>query len=165
MELDMPKKIIIDHDRCTGCCICAQVCSLVKTGTFNPAAARIRIVDREDTGVTVPVVCQHCAEPVCLPSCPEDAIRRIAETGVVSIDPDLCVSCTVCRQVCPYGGPVYSSPEKQVVLCDHCGGDPACVSACPTDALSYEECAADAVKRLAGLGEIRKTLVRKERRR
>lgn len=158
----MPKKIIIDHDRCTGCCICAQVCSLVKTGAFNPAASRVRVVDREDTGVTVPVVCQHCAEPVCLPSCPQGAISRNAETGVVSIDPDLCVNCAVCRRVCPYGGPAYSPPEERVVLCDYCGGDPACVPACPTGALSFEECAADAGKRLAGLGGIRKALVGEE---
>lgn len=161
----MPKKIMIDHARCTGCFICGQACSLVKTGTFNPAASRIRIVDWEDTGVTVPVVCQHCAEPVCLPSCPGGAISRDAQTGVVRIDQSLCINCTVCRQVCPYGGPVFSAAERRVVICDHCGGESTCVSVCPTGALSFGECAADAEQRLTGLGEIRKTLIRKERRR
>lgn len=160
----MPKKIIIDHNRCTGCLMCAQACSLVKTGTSNPAAARIRIVDWEDTGVTVPIVCQHCAEPICLPACPEGAISKDLQTGIVSIDPDRCVSCTICRKVCPYAGPVYSVPEKQVILCDFCGGDPACVIVCPTEALLYEDYRTGAPgRRLEAMAEARDTVVRKER--
>ena len=159
----MPKEIIIDHNKCTGCFICGQACSLVKTGTFNPAAARIRIVDWEDSGVTNPIVCQHCTEPVCLPACPEGAIRQDPQTGVVSIDPELCINCTICRKVCPYAGPVFSPIEKQVVLCDHCGGEPTCVSVCPTGALQYVEYVlGDAKQRLSAMGEIRKALIKKE---
>jgi len=161
----MHKKIIIDHSKCTGCFMCGQACSLVKTGTFNPAAARIRIVDWEDSGVTVPIVCQHCAEPVCLPACPQEAISKDLQTGIVSIDSEQCINCTICRNVCPYAGPVFSPIEKQVVLCDHCGGEPTCVSVCPTGALRYVECEiGDERDRLSAMGEIRKTLIRKERR-
>lgn len=162
----MQKKIVIDHDRCTGCMICSQACSLVKTGTINPASARIRIVDWEDTGVTVPVVCQHCAEPVCLPACPEGAISQDRETGVVRIDSKTCISCQECRKVCPFGGPVFSPFEKQVLLCDHCGGEPTCVIVCPTAALLYQEHeTADGGQRLAGMSEARRTLRKKEGRR
>lgn len=161
----MAKKIVIDTDKCTGCYMCGQACSLVKTGTFNPAAARIRVVDWEESGVTVPVVCQHCKEPVCLPACPEGAISKDSQTGVVHIDKDLCVNCAVCRQVCPYAGPVYSFSEGQVVLCDHCGGDPVCVNVCPTGALQYRELNDAEEERLAGIGEVRKTLIKKERNR
>jgi Fe-S-cluster-containing dehydrogenase component len=162
----LSKKIIIDHNKCTGCFMCGQACSLVKTGTFNPAASRIRIVDWEDSGVTVPIVCQHCAEPVCLPSCPEGAISCDTHTGMVRIDPELCTNCTTCRKVCPFAGPVFSAPEKQVLLCDHCGGEPTCVEVCPTGALLYREYVInDAGQRLTAMGEIRKTLIQKERRR
>jgi Fe-S-cluster-containing dehydrogenase component len=160
----MSKKIIIDHNKCTGCLMCGQVCSLVKTGMFNPASSRIRIVDWEDSGVTVPVVCQHCAEPVCLPSCPVEAISRDSKNGVVSIDPELCINCSSCRQVCPFGGPVFSATEKQVHLCDLCGGEPSCVDVCPTEALLYQEYDMDdGGQRLAAMVEIRKTLIKKER--
>ena len=161
----MNRKIIIDHTKCTGCYICGQVCSLVKTGTFNPAASRIRLVDWENTGETVPIVCQHCAEPVCLPSCPEGAISRDVETGVVSIDPDRCTNCFMCKKVCPYGGPTFSAPEKRIVLCDLCGGEPACVIVCPTEALSYQEHdLQDPGQRLTAMEKTRETLLKKERR-
>jgi len=164
LEDAMLKKIIIDHSKCTGCLMCGQACSLVKTGTFNPAAARIRIVDWEDSGVTIPIVCQQCAEPVCIPACPQGAISKDSQTGIVRIDRDLCINCTICRQVCPYAGPVFSSIEKQVVLCDQCGGEPVCVSVCPTEALQYLEWEmGDAGQRLLAMAEIRKTLTRKER--
>ena len=165
----MSKKIIIDHNKCTGCYMCGQACSLIKTGTFNPAASRIRIVDWEDSGITVPVVCQHCAEPVCMPACPKGAIRKDAATGLVSIDEELCVNCRVCRSVCPYAGPVYSPNEKQVVLCDHCGGKPTCVGVCPTSALLYGDVGLPGEKQTSGdktwiaaLGMIRETIVKKE---
>lgn len=160
----MTKRIVIHVDQCTGCLMCAQACSLAKTGTINPAAARIRVVDWEDSGVTVPIVCQHCAEPVCLPACPAGAIGRDPASGTVRIDPELCTNCSTCRKVCPYAGPVWSPPEKQVVLCDLCDGAPQCVSACPTAALEYRDCAAGDAGRLAAMGAIRQTLVKKERR-
>ena len=161
----MPKTIIIDHDKCTGCLMCAQACSLVKTGTFNPAAARIRIVDWEESGATDPIVCQHCAEPVCIPACPESAISKDPAGGIVRIDPEACINCATCRKICPYAGPVYSAIEKRVVLCDHCGGEPTCVSVCPTGALQYEEYEpGETGARLRAIGEIRSTVIKKERR-
>ena len=158
----MSKTVIVDHDKCTGCLMCAQACSLVKTGTFTPAASRIRIVDWEDSGITNPIVCQHCSEPVCLPACPEGAIGKDPRSGIVSIDSALCINCTVCRKVCPYAGPVFSSVEKQVVLCDLCGGEPTCVGVCPTGALQYLEYKPGEVGgRLAAMGEIRSTVMKK----
>lgn len=162
----MPKTLIIDHDKCTGCLMCVQACSLVKTGTFNPAASRIRIVDWEASGVTNPIVCQHCSEPVCLPACPEGAISKDPGSGVVRIDPEACLNCTICRKVCPFAGPVYSPVEQRVVLCDHCGGEPTCVNVCPTDALQYlEYVPGEAGARLQAMMEIRSTVAKKEHRR
>ena len=155
----MPKKIIVDHEECTGCLMCVQACSLVKTGSFNPASSRIRIVDWEARGVTVPVICQHCAEPICMPACPEEAISKDLQTGVVSIDPELCTNCTVCRRACPYAGPVFSAPEKKVLLCDYCGGTPTCVNVCPTEALHYQDYETGSPgQRLTAMEEVRNNL-------
>ena len=159
----MPRKILIDHEKCTGCYMCGQICSLVKTGTFNPGASRIRIVDWEESGVTVPILCQHCEEPVCIAACPEEAIKKDPQTGVVSIDQERCRVCSNCRKACPYGGAVYSAPEKKVFLCDLCEGEPACVSVCPTGALQFSEITEEAgTRRLKGLCTARDTLVKKE---
>jgi ferredoxin len=58
---------------------------------------------------------------------------------------------------------VYSPVEKKVVLCDHCGGEPTCVSVCPTGALQYLEYKpGEAGERLVAMGEIRNTVKRKE---
>ncbi len=141
--------------------MCVQACSLEKTCAFNPAASRIRIIDWEKSGETMPILCQHCVEPVCLPACPEAAISRDPQTGVIRIDPDLCISCKTCRSVCPYAGPVYSATEKQVVLCDLCDGEPACVGICPTDALRFAACTP--AESAAAMAEARKHLVKKER--
>ena len=160
----MSKKIVVEFEKCTGCFMCGQAWSLVKTGIINPAAARIRIVDQEASGVTVPVICQHCLEPVCLPVCPANAISKDSQTGVVRIDPEACTNCATCRKVCPFAGPVFSAIENKVVLCDHCGGEPICVSVCPTDALHYRDCPPGAVdERLSAMSVARKTIAKKER--
>lgn len=157
----MGKHILVKADLCTGCMICAQVCSLTKTKTINPARSRVRIIDWERNGLTVPVVCQDCVEPLCVPCCPVGAVQQDQESGLVRIDTGLCTNCRMCMQACPYGGPILDPVERQVHLCDHCGGRPACVSNCPTGALVYseldEECRA---VRQRGLGEIRRSLIR-----
>jgi anaerobic carbon-monoxide dehydrogenase iron sulfur subunit len=154
----MGPQILVEARLCTGCMICAQVCSLTKTRTCNPTRARIRVVDWERSGVTVPIVCQDCAEPVCVPCCPEGALQRDAASGRVSLDADACTGCRICMRICPYGGPVWDPVDQRVRLCDHCDGHPACVGACPTGALTYGT--VDAEARQRGLGEIRRCLVK-----
>jgi len=39
------------------------------------------------------VPCQHCFEPECIVSCPEEAISKDPETGIVCIDKDSCTGC------------------------------------------------------------------------
>ena len=157
----MGKRIIVEPELCTGCVICAQVCSLTKTRTCNPTRARIRIIDWELDGATVPVVCQDCAEPVCMTCCPSGAIGQDPQSGLVGIDKELCTNCRTCARVCPYAGPVWDPVERQVFLCDHCDGRPACVPSCPTGALAYGEVEDDAggVRR-RGMAAARKSLIR-----
>ena len=156
----MRKTILIDFDKCTGCMMCTMACSLAKTESFNPARSRIGIVNWETNGLIVPVMCQHCEEPVCMFSCPVDAISKDENNGLVRIDRQTCINCKICRQVCPYGGPSWDPIAREVVLCDHCEGKPACVDVCPCDVLKYVEVDKDNVSiRLRGMTEIRKSII------
>ena len=152
--------IVIDNNKCAGCSICALACSFDKTNTFNPARSRIRIVNWEEQGKIVPIMCQHCEEPVCVACCPADAMSRNEETGIVEIDRQTCIDCNICRKICPVGGPSLDPISGEVVLCDLCGGKPACVEACPTGALQYVRADRDSIpKRLETKGEIRESIV------
>jgi len=131
------KYLVVDYQKCTGCRLCALACSLEKTGTCNPARARIRVADWEEKGFIVPIVCQDCAEPICMNACKEKAIIRDVETGAITIDRSRCTNCKICMQVCPFGGPSFDPAAREVVLCDHCSGNPACTDVCTRGALRY----------------------------
>ena len=159
----MKRKIFVHSERCTGCMICMMACCFRKSNTFNPARSRIRIINWEEKGAIVPILCQHCEEPVCLPCCPVEAISKDVETGLVEINRDICINCNMCRKACPFGGPSLDPVAEEVVICDLCKGDPACVSTCPTAALEYTEVdSSSLVNRRKGMGEIRKTVLKLE---
>ena len=96
----------------------------------------------------------HCVDPVCMIGCPTGAIHRNVEQGVVVINDDTCIGCGTCANSCPYdnirlveirnlrGQPVLDPQTQMPILkatkCDLCYtqlGGPACVRACPHDAL------------------------------
>jgi phenylglyoxylate dehydrogenase beta subunit len=49
------------------------------------------------------------------------------------------VNCQLCTLACPYGGITYNTLTDQVMKCNFCDGDPACVKACPRGALVLKE--------------------------
>lgn len=136
----MGKILIIDHTKCTGCKRCEIYCSLTKTGTCNPARSRIRVISWEEEGINIPTTCLQCQEPLCMMVCPVAAIKRNEETGILSIDAELCIGCKMCLMVCPFGAPFIDMAEDgKAFICDQCLGEPVCVRACPTEALQYIE--------------------------
>ena len=156
----MKQFILIDHCKCTGCDMCGMACSFSKTNVFNLASSRIKIIRREESGLTMPMMCQHCAEPVCVACCPLEAMSKDEHTGLVDINRQTCNNCKICRMVCPFGGPSLEPIAGEVVICDHCGGDPACVNICPTGALQYvPSYKHNTIGRRKAMGEIRKLIV------
>lgn len=131
--------ITVDVEKCTGCRTCEVVCSLKNYGECNPSRARISIVRDERDGLisTIPVVCQQCAEPLCLELCPAQAISRDPQTNAVVVGEEKCIGCRTCVQVCPYGAPFVDPRTGTSQKCDLCGGDPTCVKWCPNDALHF----------------------------
>ena len=115
---------------CTGCRICEIMCSLSKTGVINRYRARIR-VSASDEGIHSPIICRHCKKPPCLVMCPiTGAMYMDSTTGAVVIDDSKCIGCLACVEACPFGA-IQVGPEKEILKCDLCNGDPICTKYCP----------------------------------
>ncbi len=108
-------------------------------------------INGEETELTIPRRCMHCANPPCVKLCPWGAAQQL-ENGISRIDSDICLGGSKCRQVCP-----WSIPQRQtgtglyldilpsmagngvMYKCDRCydrvaqGESPACIEACPED--------------------------------
>jgi anaerobic dimethyl sulfoxide reductase subunit B (iron-sulfur subunit) len=92
---------------------------------------------------TVSIACVHCVEPVCMEVCPEGAISKRSEDGVVVVDRDKCTGCRTCLEECPFEAPAFGLDEK-MQKCDLCVNEidfktesPPCVETCPTNALVF----------------------------
>lgn len=134
--------IKVDISRCTGCRRCETTCAFVHTGRVSNRLARIKVLNIYETGIDGPVVCAQCQERTCLQSCPEQAISIGAE-GQVYVSPTVCKLCGVCQKSCPIGA--IEIFDDLVFVCDLCGGEPRCVSACTEAALSYQPGSAESV--------------------
>lgn len=130
--------LTLEPARCTACMACELACSFTKERAFSPALSRIRVVQVYELGVNVPIVCVNCREAPCIQSCPSEAILRDEALGNVYITPELCSACGECVEACPYGA-VHLPPGRDLALmCDLCGGEPACAPSCLYGALRYE---------------------------
>ena len=141
--------MLIDMDRCTRCDDCVRACAA--THDNNPRFIR---QGPEASGVMVASACMHCVDPVCMIGCPTGAIHRENIEGLIRIDSNTCIGCSVSANSCPYGTiqmvalhdeeglPIVTedtgAPIRRATKCDLCiaqPGGPACVNACPHDAL------------------------------
>ena len=94
----------------------------------------------------ISLACNHCENPVCLSGCPAKAYVK-DESGVVIHYPERCMGCGYCTWRCPYDAPKINESKGYIEKCHFCyqrkeeGIDPACVTACPTGAISivYED--------------------------
>jgi anaerobic dimethyl sulfoxide reductase subunit B (iron-sulfur subunit) len=87
--------------------------------------------------------CNHCVMPACFAVCPVSAITKDADTGVVTIDTEVCIGCKECVTACPYSVPQFFDELNVANKCDFCqdllaeGENPICVDACPQFALDW----------------------------
>ncbi|HKL10143.1 MAG TPA: 4Fe-4S dicluster domain-containing protein, partial [Clostridia bacterium] len=88
--------------------------------------------------------CMHCADAPCVMACPTGALTKNKEDGRVYVDKSKCIGCRMCLQVCPFGIPQYGEDDL-MQKCNLCMSrlkdekEPACVAACTTKALTYDE--------------------------
>jgi molybdopterin-containing oxidoreductase family iron-sulfur binding subunit len=101
--------MLIDTTKCArGCTDCVDACN-VENGLGQPTrstdARWIRKIEIKEvkTGreASVPVMCQHCAEPPCVDVCPTGASFKRAD-GIVLVDRHTCIGCRYCMMACPY---------------------------------------------------------------
>jgi Fe-S-cluster-containing dehydrogenase component/CRP-like cAMP-binding protein len=147
--LNGTKSMVIDMDRCTRCDDCVRACASTHDG--NPRFLRHGpIIDN----LMIANACMHCIDPVCMIGCPTGAIHRTSFGGEVVINPGTCIGCGACAANCPYDsirmvevrsktGEFLVDEDFQPILkatkCDFCveqTSGPACMNACPHDALS-----------------------------
>lgn len=131
----MANQLFANPDLCTGCNRCTYICSAVKTGAFQPTAARLQISNFPHRGYSVPNICFQCPKADCMDACPTKAFSRTAD-GTVVIDPAACIACGSCAAACTYGM-VGLDGAGIAYKCDACGGSPACARECPSGALFY----------------------------
>ncbi|MEK8023528.1 MAG: DmsC/YnfH family molybdoenzyme membrane anchor subunit [Candidatus Hydrogenedentota bacterium] len=134
---------------CIGCECCVVACNEQNN---NPASVNWRRVG-EIEGGTWPTTnrlylsmgCNHCIDPSCLSGCPTDAYFKDSGTGIVRHHADSCIGCQYCIWNCPYGVPQFNADRGIVTKCDMCharlseGQEPACVQACPEEAIRIEK--------------------------
>jgi len=101
--------MLIDSTKCaSGCTDCVKACNAENglTGGTRPTDAQwIRKIEIKEvkTGRTqsLPMMCQHCAEPPCVDVCPTGASFKRAD-GIVLVDRHSCIGCRYCVMACPY---------------------------------------------------------------
>jgi Fe-S-cluster-containing hydrogenase component 2 len=135
----MAKVLVIDYEKCTGCRICEQVCTVKHAGVVNPARSRIKIIKWEQEGRYVPMACQQCESAPCQAICPVKAISRDESLNRVMVDYDICIGCRMCVAICPFGGMSFDPIAQKVIKCDFCDGDPLCAKFCEVNAVQYAD--------------------------
>ena len=84
----------------------------------------------------LPRICNHCSNPACLAACPNKAIYKREEDGLVVIDQERCRGYRYCVKACPYGKVYFNLQTQKSEKCIGCyprvekGEAPACVKQC-----------------------------------
>ncbi len=147
--------MLIDTTQCeSGCDDCVTACRKengwpeAKTSTDVQWIRKIEI-KQISTGkqVSLPMMCQHCANPPCVDVCPTAASFKRAD-GIVLVDKHRCIGCRYCMMACPFKArsfvhepvedhdstmPRGQGTVESCTLCVHRvdkGIRPACVEAC-----------------------------------
>jgi formate dehydrogenase iron-sulfur subunit len=156
--------VLVDLVRCMGCRACQVAC---KAWNDNPGEmtlclgcydnppgfsvdtwSLIQFNEVEYNGdlhwVFAKRQCMHCLHPACVSACPVQALHKL-DNGPVVYDKEKCIGCRYCMVACPFNVPRIDFYKFLPVItkCTFCAGrqseglEPACVKACPTDALTF----------------------------
>ncbi len=175
--------MLVDTTKCAdGCTECVKACATENHigateagGNVRQQSQWIRKIELTDLKsghhTSLPMMCQHCANPPCVDVCPTGASFKRAD-GIVLVDRHICIGCRYCMMACPYKARSFvhedlhqQNPEVPrgkgcVEGCTMCvqrvdrGLKPACVEACPHQAMSFGDLndpASDIARRIAAV--------------
>ena len=138
----------VDLDKCSGCKACVVAChtlnGLDDGESFRDVGLLLGAGRNGPIFQHVTTACHHCVDPGCLNACPVNAYEKDPITGIVRHLDDQCFGCQYCTLACPYEVPKYHAAKGIVRKCDMCsqrlstGEAPACVQACPHQAISIQ---------------------------
>ena len=154
---------LIDVTRCIGCKACQAACmewnnlrqepgvcegSIQNPMDLTPDAWTImRYSEVEVAGNLEWLIrkdgCMHCADPGCLKACPSPGAIVQYKNGIVDFHEEHCIGCGYCVTGCPFNIPRISPTDHKAYKCTLCsdrvavGLEPACIKACPTQALYF----------------------------
>ena len=173
---------LIDVTKCIGCKACQSACQEwndlreevgINEGSYqNPhdltenSWTLMRFAEHEQNGTLEWLIrkdgCMHCADPGCLKACPSPGAIIQYSNGIVDFQEEHCIGCGYCVAGCPFDVPRISKKDSKAYKCTLCsdrvsvGLEPACIKACPTQALvfgSKEDMIDHANERIADLRE------------
>jgi CRP-like cAMP-binding protein/Fe-S-cluster-containing hydrogenase component 2/ferredoxin len=144
--------LVIDLEKCTRCDVCVRACADAHEGVTRLVRDGLRY-DK----YLVATSCRSCRDPLCMVGCPVGSIRRHPDSLEIIIE-DWCIGCGLCATQCPYGninlqpftivagdpehpGVMKAQVREKATTCDLSRDyqEPACVYACPHDALKRIE--------------------------
>ena len=151
--------VLVDTTRCVGCRSCEYACAEAN-GLPEPDAddavmdlprkqtpQQWSVVNRYETSkdeIYAKKQCMHCAQPACASACLTKAMLKTKEGPVIWRE-DKCMGCRFCMVSCPFDIPKfeYDKTVPKIQKCIFCfdrtkeGQLPACVDACPAEALTF----------------------------
>ena len=140
---------LLDPKRCIECRACEVACKQWNHLDVG-VDVRFRRVHPSESGTfpqvrtqALSLACNHCEKANCMGACPAKAIWRRQEDGVTVVDREKCLGCGECLRFCPYQVPRVNPNTRKMEKCYMCFDrveqklEPACVAACPTEALRW----------------------------
>ncbi len=158
--------VLVDSTKCIGCRSCEWACKeehnlpnmplenyhndrSVFEKERRPSDKALTVVNEfkvAKLNIDVKVQCMHCEDPACVSACIVHAFTKTPE-GPVIWDTNKCIGCRYCMVACPFQIPVFEYSKAiapNILKCDFCytnrtskGRLPACVEACPVEALTF----------------------------
>ena len=140
-------RLVHNENLCIGCQACNVACRVEHSVPDEVYRLQVHVKTHgifPNLGMSFErMACVMCENPSCVSVCPTGASFQTKE-GLVQIHEKLCVSCKYCILACAYHARFVNPITNTVEKCTFCYETrlsqelpPACVSVCPTEALSF----------------------------